>query len=242
MNTTAEQRAKKQCAELFDPNRVIVRIRATQNMGFYMPNPEGEEEIKAIFATMTFGDNYAIETATSYTVDIGKGPSGRMVTARATDVNEYKRLIVKRNLLDWSIDIPIERDESGWMTDRCYDRVGRVPAPLMDALVRKFEESVEVSEDEEEVINKQCALLFSKSSRGVVDACEAVTKFCTLGNFSEKFGINRDVLPGMPYKEFLMLKIMISKESDMLKQQQSKKPAASKGRGKEIRMALPGSS
>jgi hypothetical protein len=90
----------------------------------------------------------------------------------------------------------------------------------LDAFVRKFEESIEVSEEEEQHISRQCALLFSKTGHGVTDACEAVSRFCTLGNFSEKFGINRELLPKIPYKEFLLLKIMIAKESDSLRVQQ----------------------
>lgn len=233
MNSTAEQVARKSCEELYDPDHVTVRVRTSWRFGFCMPDEHGDSEEVAVFATMTFGDNYAIEKATSYEVEVGtKAGSGRKIMARVTDINEYKRLIVKRNLLEWSLDIPIERDRSGWMTPKSYARVSSIPAPLMDAFVGKFEESVEIGEEEEEQISKQCSLLFSKTSSGVADACEAVSRFCTLGNFSEKFGVNRDSLPKMPYKEFLLLKIMIAKESDAMRVQHA--PAGGGGSGKII--------
>jgi len=253
MNSTAEQIARIQCAELYDPDRVTVRVRTSWRMGFCLPDEEGDSEETAVFATMTFGDNYAIDKATSYEVEIGeKMGGGGKVMARVTDINEYKRLLVKRNLLSWTLDIPIERDQSGWMTTSSYARVSRVPAPLMEAFIRKFEESAEVTEEEEHQISRQSALLFSKTGHGVSDACEAVSRFCTLGNFSEKFGVNRELLPRMPYKEFLLLKIMIAKESDALRVQQGPRgggggsskvvgpggrPRASRG----VRVPLPGS-
>lgn len=249
MNSTAEQNARKNCAELYDPNRVMVRVRTSRRYGCCLPDEGGNEEHVAIFATMTFGDNYAIDKAITYEVEVGEAfGTGRKIKAHVTDINEYKRLVVKKNLLSWSLDVPIERDPSGWMTPESYARVSSVPGPLMEAFVRKYEESVEVSDEEEERISRQCAVLFSKTSHGVSDACEAVSRFCTLGNFSEKFGINREALPRMPYKEFLLLKIMIAKESDSLKSSQPKTSPSSVigagGRAKPsrgIRIPMPGS-
>ena len=243
MNSTAEQVARKECSELYDPDRVTVKVRTSWRLGICLPDDKGDSEEVAVFKTMTFGDNYAIDRATSYDAEVGEKFNGEKVTVRVTDINEYKRLMLKRSLLSWSLDIPIERDESGWMTPKCYARVSNVPAPLVDAFVSQFEESVEISEEEEQKITRQSILLFSKSGHGVTDACEAVSKFCTLGNFSEKFGINREILPKMPYKEFLMLKIMIAKESDNLRTQQPKPSAGKQGRGKgqSIRIPLPGS-
>lgn len=243
MSSTAEQIARKQCAELYDPDHVTVRVNTAWHCGFCLPDEKGEKEEWATFNTLTFADNYAIDRATSYEVELGDKPfGGGKMMARVTDVNEFKRLLVKRNLLSWSLDIPIERDPSGWMTPDCYARVSNVPAPLLDAFVRKFEESIEVSEEEEQVISRQSSLLFSKNGRGVTDACEAVSRFCTLGSFSEKFGVNREALPKMPYKEFLLLKIMIAKESDALRvQQHTASKGGGKGHGKEMRIPLPGS-
>jgi len=236
---------------LYDPDRVTVRVRTSWRFGFCLPDEKGDEEQFAVFSTMTFGDNYAIERATTYEVEIGSQlGSGKVITAHVLDTNEYNRLTVKRNLLEWSLDIPIVRDRTGWMTPDCYARVARIPAPLLAAFVGGFEESVAISEEDEEQISRQCAVLFSKSGSGVADACEAVSRFCTLGNFSEKFGIDREALPRMPYREFLMLKIMIGKESDALRVQRAPSSRGTSGvvgqggkvrQSRGVKIPLPGS-
>jgi len=124
---------------------------------------------------------------------------------------------VKRNLLSWTLDIPIER-EDGWMTAECYERVKNVPAPLMEAFLDEFESSATVSRKEEEKITRQSIVLFGRNSRGVADACEAVSMFCTLGNFWEKFGIGKRVsITDMPFREYMMLKMMVGKENEAIK-------------------------
>jgi hypothetical protein len=250
MSLTVEQIRDEWQEGLYDPDHVTVRVRTSRQLGFCLPDPDGSEEEFAVFNVMSFGDNYAIDRATSYEVEIGQKPTGGKVFARTENVHEYRRLIIKRNLVDWTLDIPIERNQAGWMTPKCYARVSSVPAPLMDSFVRGFEESTEVTEEEEQQISRQCALLFSKSGQGVTDACEAVSKFCTIGNFSEKFGINREMLAKMPYREFLLLKIMVGKENDSMRvRQHHGSPGGSKivgpgGKAKAsrgVRIPMPGS-
>lgn len=252
MNLTAEQVARKHIVELYDPNHVRVKVKTSWVQDFCLPDEFGEQEESAVFNTMTFADNFAIDQATGYEIEIGEKADGGKVTTRVTDIHEFHRLLVKRNLVSWSLDIPIERDHSGWMTQASYARVSTVPAPLLEAFVKKFEESIGISEEEEHLITRQCAVLFSKNGHGVSDACEAVSLFCTLGNMSEKFGINRDMLPSMPYTEFLRLKIMMAKESDAMRTQQhrgsggggSSKISGPGGRQKSsrgMRIPLPGS-
>jgi hypothetical protein len=60
MNSTAEKNARQKCAELFDPDRVTVRVKTSCRLGFCLPDKDGDEEHTAVFSTMTFGDNYAI--------------------------------------------------------------------------------------------------------------------------------------------------------------------------------------
>ena len=85
---------------------------------------------------------------------------------------------------------------------------------MMEAFLDRFEQSIQVTEQEEKMMERQSAVLFGKTGRGVADACEAVSLFCTLGNFAEKFGIDRFQLPGLPMREYTLLKMMIGKEGD----------------------------
>ena len=245
MNITVEQMARKQCEELYDLNHVKVKIRTSWHLGFCMPDEQGDREETALFNTLTYGDYHILEKATSYEVEVGEKFGGEKVTTQVMEINEYKRLLIKRCLVDWSLDIPIVRDQYGWMTAECYNRVSCIAAPLLEVIVRKFEESIEITEAEEEKITRQAVALFSKTGHGVNDACEAVSLFCTLGNFSEKFGINRDDLPRMPYKDYLLLKIMMAKEGDSLRSQQTKsgsgKSSGNARSNRGMRIPLPGS-
>ena len=108
----------------------------------------------------------------------------------------------------------------------CYGRVSLISAPLMEAFLSGFDRSTEITDEEERRIQRQCSILFSKNSRGVSDPCEAVSLFCSMENFWEKFGVGRGVpIHEMPFKEYIMLKMVIGKESEAMKHSSSpKKP------------------
>jgi hypothetical protein len=164
----------------------------------------------------TFGDNYAVERATAESIPVGNGTQSLVIS----EPNEYRRLMLKKNLVAWSLPIPIER-AGGWITSECYEHIGNVCGPLLDALLDKFYVTTTLTEEEEFIMDRQSANLFSENSRGVANACEAVSLFCTLGSFNEKFGINREMLPVLPFREYLMLKVMGRKEGEAARQRSS---------------------
>lgn len=213
MSSTVEETARRVIREVNEPDRVRVRVKVSWRNDICLPDLGGKSEEEAVFSVLTLGDHKAFEKAVSYEKDIGDGRT----TTSVIEINEYKRLMVKRNLLAWTLDVPIERDKNGWMTPTCYERVSLISAPLMEAFLSGFEESTEVTEDEERRIQRQCSILFSKNSRGVSDPCEAVSLFCSMENFWEKFGLNRDMLPKIPFRDYLLLKEMISRESEATK-------------------------
>jgi hypothetical protein len=215
--------AKREFELLTSPDTVRVRVPVKQSGAFWLPVEDSEEVIEAVFKAMSFGDNLVIEKACTYRIDNKQTRERR----DEVDINEMRRLIVKRNLLSWTLPIPIER-ENDWMTEECYRRVGSVSAPLMEALLDRYEERIQVSKEDEELIHRQSAILFSKNSRGVADACEAVSLFCTLGNYWEKFGLDRFTILNLPYREYLMLKMMIGKEGDAHRATSHAKPSGSK--------------
>lgn len=217
MSITAENIARREMRLLEAPERIPVSIRLRKHDSFMLPHPEGEVEESAVFKVWTFGDNKVIEEACKYPYE---REDGKMV--EQVDVNEMRRLMIKRSLMEWSLPIPIER-ENGWLTPDSYEQVSRIPAPVMEAFIWEFEKSFMISDDEEGLINRQCAILFNKSSSGVADACEAVSLFCTYGNFSEKFGIDREQLPEIPFKEYQMLRMVMGREGDAIKREYKKK-------------------
>lgn len=211
-----EEVARREYEILCDPQVVRVKVPVSWKNGICLPDPRGTSYEEATFKVLTFGDNHTLDKAASYTVEIKE--NGHVVNSeQTTDLNEYRRLLVRRNLLSWSLDIPIER-EGGWMTPECWERVGRLPAPLLEAFIDSYDDSISVTKEEEERIMKQSAVLFGKNSRGVTDACEAISLFCTLGNFWDKFGVGRGVpIHEMPFKEYIMLKIVIGRENESMR-------------------------
>ena len=209
---TAEDAAREEWVSMQSPDLVRVRVGVRWIGDICVPSAEEQETVSAIFGIFTFGDNFVIEKAT--TVSVVVGDRGEEVSAQ--EPNEFRRLMIKKSLLSWSLPIPIER-ENGWMKPECYRHVSRVAGPLMDALLDEFQKTTVITENEERVIDRQSAILFSESSRGVANACEAISTFCTLGSFWEKFGINKENLPALPFREYVMLKAMMRKEGDAMR-------------------------
>ena len=214
---------------------VRVKVKFFPN-GLCVPDENGPREEHAVFRRVTVGDSFEFDELAMAKMKIGER-NGEPVFEKVLDFNEYRRLLIMKNLVAWSLDIELERDFDGWLTDKCWNRVANVSAPLLDAFVQGFEGSNVVTSEEEKIIDKQCMVLFGKNSQGVSDACEAVSKYCTYGNFSEKFNLSIEDIKNLHYREYLLLKMMISNENEKIRmtiQQPSKsKPTSriSMGRG-----------
>jgi hypothetical protein len=222
MSVDPTEMAQREFELMTAPGTIRVRLPVRKYQSFWLPTENGSDVVEALFKVMTLGDNVLIEKAC--TAHISK-PTGEK--RDEVDINEMRRLVVKRNLLSWNLPIEIER-ANGWMTPESYRRVSTVSAPLMEALLSEYEGRVQIGKEEEDMIHRQSAVLFSKNSRGVSEACEAVSLFCTLGNFWDKFGFDRLSILEMPYREFLMLKIMIGKEGEAHRIAHSPKPSNSR--------------
>ena len=79
-------------------------------------------------------------------------------------------------------------------------------------------------------IDRQCAVLFSDSSNGVTEASRAVSLYCTLSNFWDKFGLNKFDLEKLSYKDFCYLRFVVGKESESTKRRLNKGRNKSNGR------------
>jgi len=221
MSVVAEEIARREFQALSETGLVRVRVPVSWEHGFCLPaEDEANEEEEAIFREMTVADNFVIELACTSEVEVDRG-----IKLPQVDVNEMRRLIVKRHLLEWTLPVPIEREE-GWMTSECYARVGSVAAPLLEAFVARFEARTEIDADERERIVRQSVVLFGKNSHGVMGACEAVKLFCMYGGFSEKFGLDRETLMRMPYREYIRLRQVMEKESEAQKREARSRPTA----------------
>ena len=232
MSLVAEELARREAELMENPNEVPVRVKVNWDGNLCLPHSNGDNEEKAVFSVLTFGDHLIIEQACRHDTEREDGK-----TQSEVDFNEVRRLTLKRTLLNWTLNVPVER-ENGWLTPESYQRVGKVPAPLIEAFLDGFWQRCDISTDEENLIGRQASILFSKNSKGVADACEAVRLYCTMGSQWEKFGIKEGELMEMPYRKYMMLRLMVTHENEATRRQTAhKQPPVTKiaGRGGRTR-------
>lgn len=211
----AEKTAKQE-DELFSSGVISIPINVSWKDGICMPDSNGEFTETAYFNTITFGDHFIFDKACRYLEKVGKNHNEYVV-----DYNEMRRLSLKKNLVDWTLPIPIER-EKGWLTSECYKRVCNVSAPLIESFIKGLWNTIEIDEEEEKNIGKQATILFRENSKGVSNACEAVKLYCAYGGFSEKFNFSQQDIYNLPFRDYIRLKMMMDHENESLQRQKNK--------------------
>jgi hypothetical protein len=199
---------KREWEILSTTTEVVVTVRVSWVNGICLPDNDGNEVKSARFKMMTLEDNEIMSRLSMR----------QNVEDRAIDSEEMRKLMIRRLLLGWDLDIPIERYDN-WLTKECFERVMRIPAPLLTAILLEYEKKIVINDEEENEIRRQSIVLFSPNSGGIQDACEAVTLFCNYGNFWEKFGLNKWDMKGLTYREYLLLRLMIGHDMERTKKQ-----------------------
>ena len=131
------------------------------------------------------------------------------------DYVNYKKFILKYLLKEWSLEIPLERNETGELTTDCLNRVLNVHPIILDHFLFLFDKELELSENERVKISNQCGILFKANSPGLKDADSSIGLYCDLVSFWEKFGLNYFDIKKLPYDVFSKLKLIIGKENEI---------------------------
>ena len=151
-------------------------------------------------------------------------------------------IVLRWMLKEWSLPIPLERLEDGQLTDESYGRVLSVHPHLLDHFVRQYVETLFLPDQEKQRIARQSMLLFSPKGKGVHDACDAISLFCTLAGFWDKFGLNYFDLQKLPQDVFVKLRTVMGFEMEMQQAKAAsaaKQPRVTQGRGKGKRVTTP---
>jgi hypothetical protein len=185
---------------------VKIKLSVSKFSGSYLPDINGKEEITVKFKTMSVVDYWTLSSLSKMEI-----VQNERTIAEEVDYEEFNRQIIRYQLIDCSF-IKLEFDELDRLTEESWNKVLSQPAPLISALLDEYAKTYIITREEDESITKQAAILFSKNSRGVENACEAITLFCVLGTFWEKFGLKKDDLKKLSYKEYLMLRMVIAQE------------------------------
>ena len=163
----------------------------------------GKDKIEASFKTPSLSDFQSIEK-------MAKGEA-------ESDPDVFRKWAFRRCLVDWSLDVPVER-AGDWLSGACFKRILGLHAAIIDFLAINFERKCfYLSKDEEETLVKQSAMLFSPNGRGVSDACEGITMFCNLGNMWDKFGFTDSSMGDMKFVDYMRLKFIMAKEGEFSK-------------------------
>ena len=195
----------------------------------------------AEFGEVTQGFFSDVEPWVSNTT-IGEDP--RDITT-SIDYTELRLRIIRGLLNKWSLDgLLIEKDDGGLLTKECFRRIMDLHPRLLNCFLDALMETVLISEEEDKVIEKQSAILFSPHGQGVENACDAVTKFCVYSNFADKFGLNCFDLRKLPQVDFLRLRILMTRESEsrdaMVRSEKAKNSISTPGhRGGRITVPNP---
>ena len=104
MSSEVEDIARREAAEMEDPNTIRVRVPVAWEGPLCLPRADGDKVEEAVFKVMTFGDNLVVERACR----MEKDDNGRKYVEM--DYNEMRRLTIKRNLIGWTLDVPLERE------------------------------------------------------------------------------------------------------------------------------------
>lgn len=211
LNLTDDKGLKGEWELLMSSDTIDVSVNAKWIDSICIPAKDGDVKITATFRTMTCEEYWEIER--------------ECTTIRQTEHEEIKdvgyqemrKLCLQRMLVNWSLDTPLEfNDKTGWLTNECFSKVLKMPAPLISILLSRYEDSFTIYDEEAEKIEKQGMALFRPTSKGVENACRAITLFCALSNFWEKFGLNRNDMKNLSYREYVMLRLVVAKETEAL--------------------------
>ena len=140
-----------------------------------VPDEEGSEFVIFTFKKMTCEDHWKIEKECSITYDTNNTDTEDRKPQQITSVDyqEFKKQVLKRMIHKTSI-FDIKRNKKEELTKETEKSLMGLPAPLLEAILEKYEDTVHLSDEEEATINKQASILFAKNSQGVENACEFV--------------------------------------------------------------------
>lgn len=128
------------------------------------------------------------------------------------DFIKLKMFIIKWLLKRWTLPIELVKKSNGELTDESYKRVMNVHPAILKYFVNEFENTMFISDEDKQTITKQCGLLFHPKSKGVSNPHNAVSMYCSLTGFWEKFGLNYYDMQRLPHDVFIQLKMVLSNE------------------------------
>jgi hypothetical protein len=165
-------------------------------------------EEKAIFKVLTYGDYDAVSRASEV---IEVRPDGSLYDAGNPfefDRNMLYRCLISTTMIDGKL-----KREGGWLNKDSRELVVKLPGPIVRFIVDQYRLSYAILEQEDKALTIQSHMLFS--ARGQVsDPLPAISKFCNMSAFAEKFNMSMHNVEQMSFSDFIRLRKVMDAEAD----------------------------
>ena len=122
MNTTIDdEQLRKEYRMLCGDDNVRIEIRVRKHGNAWIPDRHGESIVWAVFRKMRVSDFWIIEKFATRKEDVD---GNEFVDY---DGEEIKRQVLRFQLLEWNLDVPLEFDEDNRLTEECWNTVMKQP-------------------------------------------------------------------------------------------------------------------
>ena len=135
------------------------------------------------------------------------------------DYVEYYRLVFMSCFKSWNIPVELEKNDEGFLTERGRESFSLLHPKLIECLASDFVELNEIRDEEIEVLEKQCDVLFKKDSEGVQNAVEGIKLYCEASVFSKEFALSKSELDNVPYRAAELIRRVANKNGEEIKRQ-----------------------
>lgn len=184
--------------------------------------------IKSIFKPLsikqkTLIDPFIIEYSTNQDYLRAEG------TPMTIDSDSYSKAVIETCLLDWNLDIEIQRDNIGRLSEKTKNEIYSLYPSIIDSISRDFVNLNDVSEQELAALERQASVLFSENSKGVTNALEGVSLYCEASLFAKEFSLSPDNFDKLPSRIGKLIRFMANKsnEAEMARMERNKNKSKS---------------
>lgn len=214
-----------------DTYELSIDLRWVQNRPIACDKDEADETISVTFTKLSLDYWKYIETQILEKHEIKHKFFQKVESLFSYNFTKLNGYILQYVIKDWTLPIELIFDNE-ILTDECFEKVLTIHPNILRILIEKFEQTLFLTEADKDVIIKQSRILF-KDGGGVEGPHEAISLYCDLTSFWDKFGLNYFDLQKLPYETYLKLKTVLQHETTFRNIEANKQPTA-KLSGKQV--------
>lgn len=157
---------------------------------------------------------------------------------------EVKKLMLKYMLIKWNLNVKLEFNKEGSLTDDCLKNILNIPANVISRIIWEYEQTFYINKKDYKKLEVDAKKLFAPKSKGVDNPSKYVSLYCTLTSFWDKFGLNYFDLMKLPKTEYYGLKTVLRFENEAREKeydQMNKKPKTGGSKKPQVQTIFNGS-